>query len=513
MSPLPALAAVSILVIVIPALLVLGSFLRSQDASSKSLKAADLQCAHWSTQRLCQISGVPVSDGRLLELLPPAAEGHSLEAISVALRSLGLVCEGYRESWADLVENGPPAIAHLSHPNHFVVVCGIDSDLRAVHVYDGDGARTRVRREDFEKRWTGAVLRVVDHAQGMTEQNVRFERLLVDKGDIAATGAVEVFEFPFTNVSSEPLRIDSVTPSCSCVGVDKPDGSLGPGEASVIRLKYKVAPAAGPFMQSALVTTSGGSHCRLMISASGYSGASFSVIPASIEGAKLIRGRDNSFSLFLHNAGRWTDTRVRGVTGTISNAVITGYKVHSETRDERNRYSGGIGVANETQRLEVFVRPSDGPAVTALGRLAIETNVPRHERVTRLFPVPHACGFLLNCRRKEPVIIDRYEVVFGGCFAVAKQPAVPRRAQSRTPSNARHPSNACGRVVGRPILHTERSPWSVWWTCSLVPTARKMRYRYSPGSSRVGQSHLPARSRKTQLSIARSMAPPHRSSG
>jgi len=381
MSPLPALAAVSILVIVIPALLVLGSFLRSQDASSKSLKATDLQCAHWSTQRLCQISGVPVSDGRLLELLPPAAEGHSLEAISVALRSLGLVCEGYRESWADLVENGPPAIAHLSHPNHFVVVCGIDSDLRAVHVYDGDGARTRVRREDFEKRWTGAVLRVVDHAQGMTEQNVRFERLLVDKGDIAATGAVEVFEFPFTNVSSEPLRIDSVTPSCSCVGVDKPDGSLGPGEASVIRLKYKVAPAAGPFMQSALVTTSGGSHCRLMISASGYSGASFSVIPASIEGAKLIRGRDNSFSLFLHNAGRWTDTRVRGVTGTISNAVITGYKVHSETRDERNRYSGGIGVANETQRLEVFVRPSDGPAVTALGRLAIETNVPRHETI------------------------------------------------------------------------------------------------------------------------------------
>ena len=121
------------------------------------------------------------------------------------------------------------------------------------------------------------------------------------------------------------------------------------------------------------------------------------------------------------------------------------------------------------------------------------------ERVTRLFPVPHACGFLMNCRRKEPVIIDRYEVVFGGCFAVAKQPAVPRRAQSHTPSNARHPSNACGRVVGRPILHTERSPWSVWWTCSLVPTARKMRYRYSPGSSRVGQSHLPARSRKTQF--------------
>ena len=28
------------------------------------------------------------------------------------------------------------------------------------------------------------------------------------------------------------------------------------------------------------------------------------------------------------------------------------------------------------------------------------------ERVTRLFPVPHACGFPLNCRRKQPVIID-----------------------------------------------------------------------------------------------------------
>jgi hypothetical protein len=39
----------------------------------------------------------------------------------------------------------------------------------------------------------------------------------------------------------------------------------------------------------------------------------------------------------------------------------------------------------------------------------------------------------------------------GRCFAVAKQPSVPSRAQSRTPSNARHPSNACGSVVGRPI--------------------------------------------------------------
>ena len=42
------------------------------------------------------------------------------------------------------------------------------------------------------------------------------------------------------------------------------------------------------------------------------------------------------------------------------------------------------------------------------------------------------------------------------CCAVAKHPSVSRRAQSRTPSNARHPSNACGSVVGRPILFANR---------------------------------------------------------
>jgi hypothetical protein len=46
----------------------------------------------------------------------------------------------------------------------------------------------------------------------------------------------------------------------------------------------------------------------------------------------------------------------------------------------------------------------------------------------------------------------------GGRFAVAKQPSVPRRAQSHTPSNARHPSNACGSVVGRPILYPFPEP-------------------------------------------------------
>ncbi len=92
---------VSALLIMPLGLLLLCSLVRSHDAREFPPKKNDLQCAHWSALRFCQISGVLVSNSRLLDLLPPAVDGHSLEAISIALRRLGLVCEAYRESCED----------------------------------------------------------------------------------------------------------------------------------------------------------------------------------------------------------------------------------------------------------------------------------------------------------------------------------------------------------------------------------------------------------------------------
>ncbi len=372
---------VSALLIMPLGLLLLCSLVRSHDAREFPPKKNDLQCAHWSALRFCQISGVLVSNSRLLDLLPPAVDGHSLEAISIALRRLGLVCEAYRESWEDLTKHGTPVIAHLKHPNHYIVLCGIDSDAEAVHVYDGDGARTRVTRESFQKRWSGVVLRVVGRAEDVTANNVRFERLLVDKGDIPATGAVSVFDFPFTNVGSEPLRIESVTPSCSCVGVEKPEDVIGSGKSGVIRLTYQTTPTAGAFMQSALVTTSGGRNCRFQISASGYSGARLTYAPARIEGTSLIRGRDNNVSLFFRNNGQRNHLLIYSVTGRISNAVVTGFKVDGGTADGHRGYPEAVGVAAETQRLQVYVRPSDGEAEIAVGSFVIATNVTGAETI------------------------------------------------------------------------------------------------------------------------------------
>jgi len=91
------------------------------------------QCAHWSVLCCCQLRGVPVTIPFLLEKLPPCPSGHSLLQISEVLRGLGLETEGRVESEATFSSLSFPLIAHLTNPDHFIVIADIDD--KVVHIY------------------------------------------------------------------------------------------------------------------------------------------------------------------------------------------------------------------------------------------------------------------------------------------------------------------------------------------------------------------------------------------
>ena len=88
------------------------------------------------------------------------AEAHagpdvSMEEVRDMAGSLGAQVAGYRASVDELGERGEPAIAHLSAPEHFACVVGIDAQW--VQMLDGWPSRLEVMaRAEFEARYTGA---------------------------------------------------------------------------------------------------------------------------------------------------------------------------------------------------------------------------------------------------------------------------------------------------------------------------------------------------------------------
>jgi ABC-type bacteriocin/lantibiotic exporter with double-glycine peptidase domain len=68
-------------------------------------------------------------------LLPRAPNGHSMLQIADALRTIGFRTEGRRETLDGLRRQAGPCIAHLTDPEHFVVVVGVGNER--VHLFDG----------------------------------------------------------------------------------------------------------------------------------------------------------------------------------------------------------------------------------------------------------------------------------------------------------------------------------------------------------------------------------------
>ncbi|MFH1302128.1 MAG: DUF1573 domain-containing protein [Planctomycetota bacterium] len=306
----------------------------SSSADSFDPDSSELQCGHWSVYRVCQLLGVPVEKDQLLSALPRSSKGHSLQHIATVLNDNGITTAGFRKNWDTLQETAFPCIVHFQDPDHYVTVSGIEPENNYIHVYDGEGARVRLEREQFERRWSGITLCVKRDKQTNPNRIIDFEHLLVDKGDIPATGQITEFSFPFRNMSQEDLIIEEVQVSCSCLQSEKPKLPIRPGETGVIKLFYKVLPKTGAFLQTAVVKTNNPKSRYAVLTASGYSGVEVLVNPSQIVANDIVQGATRTIRLYLNYNGRWRDLEVSNLSANLKNAELI--EMNSQVIDKQD---------------------------------------------------------------------------------------------------------------------------------------------------------------------------------
>jgi ABC-type bacteriocin/lantibiotic exporter with double-glycine peptidase domain len=115
------------------------------------------QCGHWVVLRCCEILGVPLEMEDVMRLLPFRPQGHSMSSLKKTLEAIGLRVEARKARFGTLVTGRFHVIAHLQ-PDHYVVV--FRADERYVTLFDGYGRRVRRAAPEFQKQWSGKILRV-----------------------------------------------------------------------------------------------------------------------------------------------------------------------------------------------------------------------------------------------------------------------------------------------------------------------------------------------------------------
>ena len=69
------------------------------------------------------------------------------------------------------------------------------------------------------------------------EAEIKFDTLSHDFGTLLPDSAYS-FDFQFYNIGGTPLHLEGATPSCGCVSVDYPQGSIEPGDGATITATY-----------------------------------------------------------------------------------------------------------------------------------------------------------------------------------------------------------------------------------------------------------------------------------
>lgn len=83
---------------------------------------------------------------------------------------------------------------------------------------------------------------------------IKFDTIYFDLGSLDINGPNQTRDFLFTNTGGEPLVIDSVESSCSCLDIDYPKTSIASGNRSKITMTLKVNElSSGQFYRSAFV--------------------------------------------------------------------------------------------------------------------------------------------------------------------------------------------------------------------------------------------------------------------
>nr|WP_162097444.1 peptidase domain-containing ABC transporter [Mycolicibacterium rhodesiae] len=137
----------------------------------------EMDCGAASLAIVCRYYGRNVSLSRIRDTVHTAIDGTSLLGIARGAESIGLAVRTAKVSKSRIDEMPLPAIAHWEG-NHWFVVYAVDRDR--VRVSDPAFGRRRLKRSDFESKWSGyaAFFAYTDALEEAPEENSRVRWLL-----------------------------------------------------------------------------------------------------------------------------------------------------------------------------------------------------------------------------------------------------------------------------------------------------------------------------------------------
>ena len=112
----------------------------------------EMDCGAASLTMVCRYFGRSVSLAHIREVVHTANDGTSLKAMCSGAEALGLAARSVKASKANLSQMPLPAIAHWEG-NHWLVL--YDVDKKWVRVADPAIGLRRIKREEFEGKWSG----------------------------------------------------------------------------------------------------------------------------------------------------------------------------------------------------------------------------------------------------------------------------------------------------------------------------------------------------------------------
>lgn len=267
--------------------------LRPLVSEQPAVTEGDIQCGHWCVVRSAELLGVPVPITDVIKFMPPAANGHSLHQLSQTLEQIGLQCTGRRERFEALQGQQGPWIVHLKDPDHFVVLVSVEASEGRIHAFDPLGKRETIPMDQVRARWSGKLLEVRRPASKVPlplyldrsprHPTIQFQKLFIDKGSVYANGQFAKFEFEFENLGSDPLAIQSVRPSCSCLIVDYPNDPIPAGGTGIVSVTVNPGNTGGSFLHSLDLETNDPVATRLRLQASGYVSTDVQINPPSVD--------------------------------------------------------------------------------------------------------------------------------------------------------------------------------------------------------------------------------------
>ncbi len=283
----------------------------------------------------------------------------SLDDLKRGAERCGLSAMVVRCRYDWLARKGSPAITLHRFPgpnqqgivNHFVVCLGGDAD--SVRVIDpfSSGTATLVKREVFDRSWTGDALVIAESPDALPSQAgwyvavaltalvmagmglflvskrrrhgallvvgvlsvltlsgcsrakpvLQFDHLHHDFGvlwrDYSAEGLEKRHTFPFVNQSSVPVRITKVRPGCGCLDVDYPKEPIPPGGKGEITLTVDFRDRLARFTTYASVFLNDDKSNPIELSVSSFVVGAVKVSPEQLDFGGIPAGKAASRTL------------------------------------------------------------------------------------------------------------------------------------------------------------------------------------------------------------------------